>query len=56
MERLEQGIDAVKQFLSTLTSDERWGVMVQMEENEPQMFGQLVAQAPDWLEWMGCSF
>ncbi|MBD2452266.1 DUF3854 domain-containing protein [Nostoc sp. FACHB-152] len=53
MERLETGVDAVKEFLSSLTPDERWGVMVQMEENQPQMFGQLVAQAPDWMEWMG---
>ncbi|MBD2451246.1 DUF3854 domain-containing protein [Nostoc sp. FACHB-152] len=53
MERLGIGVDAVKEFLSSLTPDERWGVMVQMEENEPQMFGQLVAQAPDWMLWMG---
>ncbi|MBD2472011.1 DUF3854 domain-containing protein [Nostoc sp. FACHB-145] len=52
-DRLQQGVESVKQFLSTLTSDERWGVMVQMEEQEPQMFGQLVAQAPDWEQWMG---
>jgi len=53
LERVEIGVDAAKQFLSTLTSDERWGVMMQMEENEPQMFSQLVAIAPDWVEWLG---
>lgn len=53
MERVEVGVDAVKEFLSTLTSDERWGVMVEMEQTQPVMFGQLVAQAPDWVEWMG---
>ncbi|MBD2471537.1 plasmid replication protein, CyRepA1 family [Nostoc sp. FACHB-145] len=52
MERVESGVDAVKEFLSTLTSDERWGVMVAFEEQEPVMFGQLVASAPDWVEWM----
>ncbi|MBD2452026.1 hypothetical protein H6G76_33930 [Nostoc sp. FACHB-152] len=53
MERVEVGVDAVKEFLSTLTSDERWGVMVEMEQTQPVMFGQLVAVAPDWVEWMG---
>ncbi|MDZ8096909.1 MAG: hypothetical protein RMZ42_33955 [Nostoc sp. DedQUE05] len=53
MERLESGVEAVKQFLSTLTSDERWGVMVEFEEAQPQMFSQLVAVAPDWVQWMG---
>ncbi|MBU7585527.1 MAG: DUF3854 domain-containing protein [Nostoc sp. TH1S01] len=52
MERVESGMDAVKEFLSTLSSDERWGVMVAFEEQEPQIFGQLVAAAPDWVEWM----
>ncbi|MBD2459370.1 hypothetical protein H6G80_35765 [Nostoc sp. FACHB-87] len=53
IEQVEMGVDTVQEFFSTLTSDERWGVMVQMEENQPQMFSQLVAEAPDWVEWMG---
>jgi hypothetical protein len=53
MEQVKIGVDAVKEFLSSLTSDERWGVMVEMEEQEPVMFGQLVAVAPDWVQWMG---
>ncbi|WP_253274489.1 hypothetical protein [Nostoc sp. PCC 7107] len=52
MECVESGVDAVNEFLSTLSSDERWGVMVAFEEQEPQMFGQLVAAAPDWMLWM----
>ncbi|MBW4565500.1 MAG: hypothetical protein KME32_31340 [Mojavia pulchra JT2-VF2] len=44
---------SVKEFLSRLTSDEFPGVMVEIEENQPQMFGQLVAVAPDWVEWVG---
>jgi hypothetical protein len=39
--------------LSSLTSDERWGVMLEFEENESQMFGQFVAAAPDWVDWLG---
>ncbi|MBW4564994.1 MAG: hypothetical protein KME32_28590 [Mojavia pulchra JT2-VF2] len=53
MEQVKIGVDAVKEFLSSLTSDERWGVMVQFDEVEPLKFGQLVADAPDWVEWMG---
>ena len=52
MERLESGVDAIKEFLSTLKSDERWGVIVVFEEAQPQIFGQLVSEAPEWLEWM----
>ncbi|AFY45762.1 hypothetical protein [Nostoc sp. PCC 7107] len=52
-ERVESGVAAVKEFLSTLSSDERWGVMVAFEEAQPAMFGQLVAEAPDWVEWLG---
>ncbi|WP_242072163.1 plasmid replication protein, CyRepA1 family [Nostoc sp. FACHB-110] len=53
MERVESGLEAAKEFLSTLTSDERWSVMVAFEEAQPQLFGQLVAAAPEWVEWMG---
>ncbi|MBD2459178.1 hypothetical protein H6G80_34715 [Nostoc sp. FACHB-87] len=52
MERVKHGVGAVKEFLSSLSSDERWGVMVAFEESEPAMFGQLVAAAPDWVQWM----
>lgn len=47
-ERLESGMEAVKEFLSTLSSDERWGVMLAVEEEQPQMFDRLVAAA-DWV-------
>jgi hypothetical protein len=52
MERLKNGVEAVKEFLSSLTTDERWGVMLAFEEAQPQMFSQLVAEAPNWVEWM----
>ncbi|MBD2452331.1 DUF3854 domain-containing protein [Nostoc sp. FACHB-152] len=52
MEQVESGVEAVKEFLSTLTSDERWGVMLAFEEVQPVMFGELVAEAPEWMEWM----
>ncbi|MEH2430807.1 MAG: hypothetical protein V7K26_25545 [Nostoc sp.] len=52
IERVEDGVDKVKELLSTLTSDERWGVMLEFEDIEPEKFGQLIAKAPDWVEWM----
>ena len=52
LERVAHGVEAVKQFLSTLTSDERWGVMMAIDEAQPQVFEQLTA-APDWVTWMG---
>ncbi|MBD2255507.1 hypothetical protein H6G14_30335 [Nostoc parmelioides FACHB-3921] len=53
MERVSRGVDAVKQFLSTLNSDERWGVMMAIDEQAPVIFEQLTAAAPDWVEWLG---
>ncbi|BAY41334.1 hypothetical protein NIES2111_57300 (plasmid) [Nostoc sp. NIES-2111] len=32
MERVKDGVEWVKEFLSTLSSDERWGVMVAIDE------------------------
>jgi hypothetical protein len=52
MEQVESGVEAVKKFLSNFTSDERWGVMLAFEEAQPQLFGQLVVEAPDWVEWI----
>jgi hypothetical protein len=53
IERVAYGLDSLKEFLSTLTSDERWGVMMAIDEQAPVMFEQLVAQVPDWVAWMG---
>ncbi|MBN3890862.1 MAG: hypothetical protein HWQ43_17490 [Nostoc sp. JL31] len=52
IERVEDGVDKVKELLSTLTSDERWGVMLEFDEICPDRFAQLVDGAPDWVEWM----
>lgn len=52
-QKVEDGVEQVKQVLSTLTSDERWGVMLEFEEVCPDEFAQLVASVPDWVEWMG---
>jgi hypothetical protein len=49
MERVACGVDAVKEFLSTLSSDERWGVMVAIDEQEPQVLEELTAKSPDWM-------
>ena len=43
---------AVKELLSMLTSDQRWGVMLEFGEVSPDRFAQLVSAAPDWVEWM----
>ncbi|WP_390625530.1 MULTISPECIES: hypothetical protein [Nostoc] len=52
IERVEDGVDAVKELLSTLTIDECCGVMLEFEDLDPNKFAQLVADAPDWVEWM----
>ncbi|MHC5935552.1 hypothetical protein [Nostoc sp.] len=39
-------------YLSTLTIDERCGVMLEFEDACPDKFAQLVADAPQWTEWM----
>ncbi|WP_226890019.1 hypothetical protein [Nostoc sp. MG11] len=51
-QRVECGADQVKELLSTLTSDERWGVMLEFEQRESQLFTRLVLAAPQWTEWM----
>ncbi|QFS52282.1 plasmid replication protein, CyRepA1 family [Nostoc sphaeroides] len=53
IERVEFGVNAVKELLSTLTSDERCGVMLKFEDIDPDKFAQLVSDAPDWVEWIG---
>ncbi|MHC5771873.1 MAG: hypothetical protein ACYTXI_41410 [Nostoc sp.] len=52
IERVENGVDAVKELLSTLTIDERLGVMLEFEDTCPDKFAQLVSNAPQWTEWM----
>jgi hypothetical protein len=49
---VEDGVDAVKELLSTLTSDERLSVMLEFEDASPDKFAQLVTDAPQWTEWM----
>jgi hypothetical protein len=52
IERVEYGVESVKELLSTLTIDERLGVMLEFEDASPDKFAQLVADAPQWTEWM----
>ncbi|MBE8988801.1 DUF3854 domain-containing protein [Nostoc sp. LEGE 12450] len=52
IERVEYGVESVKELLSTLTIDERWGVIFKFEDIDPNKFAQLVDGAPDWVEWM----
>ncbi|NDJ25903.1 hypothetical protein GS682_30815 [Nostoc sp. B(2019)] len=52
-QKIDQGVGMVQELLSTLTSDEKWGVMVEFEETCPDGFAQLVSVAPEWVVWMG---
>jgi hypothetical protein len=52
VERVEYGVDAVKELLSTLTIDERCGVMLEFENASPDKFAQLVTDAPNWTKWI----
>ncbi|MBD2535670.1 hypothetical protein H6G97_42425 [Nostoc flagelliforme FACHB-838] len=52
IERVENGVDAVKELLSTLTIDERCGMMLEFEDLDPDKFAQLLVDAPQWTEWM----
>ncbi|NDJ25788.1 hypothetical protein GS682_30225 [Nostoc sp. B(2019)] len=52
-QKIDQRVGMVQELLGTLTSDERWGVMVEFEEVCPDGFAQLVAAAPQWVVWMG---
>ncbi|MEH2069672.1 MAG: hypothetical protein V7K47_16175 [Nostoc sp.] len=46
-------MEQVRYLLSTLTSDERWGVMLEFESLNPDRFAQLVTDAPVGVQWMG---
>ena len=48
---VESGIDAVKKMLGTLTTDQRWGVMLEFEQVNPEKFAQMISVAPDWVKW-----
>ncbi|ACC80730.1 hypothetical protein [Nostoc punctiforme] len=50
IERVEDGVDAVKELLCNLTNDERLGVMLEFEDASPEKFAQLVTDAPQWTE------
>ncbi|TBR56503.1 bifunctional DNA primase/helicase [Westiellopsis prolifica IICB1] len=52
VERLEYGVEMVKELLSTLSIDERWGVIFEFESANPDKFTQLISSAPNWEEWM----
>lgn len=52
VERFVYGVDTVKELLSTLTSDEHWGVMLKFDQVSPDKFAQLLVDAPQWSEWM----
>ncbi|QFS49704.1 hypothetical protein [Nostoc sphaeroides] len=52
IERFEYGVESVKELLRTLTSDERWGVILEFEDVDADKFAQLVLDAPHWTEWM----
>ncbi|WP_335049953.1 hypothetical protein [Nostoc sp.] len=49
IEGIEQSVEQVRELLTRLTSDERWGVMLEFESVNPDRFAQLVTDAPDWV-------
>ncbi|MEH2084265.1 MAG: hypothetical protein V7K89_31135 [Nostoc sp.] len=53
IEKVEHSVESVKELLSTLTIDERWGVILEFEDVYPGKFAQLMTDAPQWVEWMG---
>ncbi|MBD2249611.1 hypothetical protein [Nostoc sp. FACHB-888] len=52
IERVEYRVESAQELLSTLTIDERCGVMLKFEDFEPNLFAQLLVDAPQWTEWM----
>jgi hypothetical protein len=52
IERVQYGVESVKELLSTLTIDQRWGVILEFEDIDPSKFAQFVTDAPQWTEWM----
>jgi hypothetical protein len=52
MSRFKYGVEGVKELLSTLSSDQRWGVMLEFEDLNPDKFSQFISSAPNWVEWM----
>jgi len=50
-ERLANGIEIIKQLLSTLPCDERLLAMVDFEESNPDKFAILNSVEPNWVEW-----
>jgi Domain of unknown function (DUF3854)/Origin of replication binding protein len=52
VEQLEYGVDMVQELLSRLTSDERWGVILEFSDANPDKWEQLVSSAPNWSVWM----
>ncbi|WP_375497233.1 hypothetical protein [uncultured Nostoc sp.] len=52
IERVEYGVESVKELLSTLTVDERCGVILEFEDACPDKFAQLLTDVPQWTEWM----
>ncbi len=49
--RLANGIEIIKQLLSTLPCDERLLAMVNFEESNPDKFALLNTVEPNWVEW-----
>jgi hypothetical protein len=52
VEGLGYGIEIVKELLSTLTIDERWGVIFEFEATNPDEFGIFVSNVPNWAEYL----
>jgi hypothetical protein len=51
LQLLSSGIEQLKEILAPLTSDERWGVMLTLDDMNSAAFAQFATQVPEWATW-----
>ncbi|MBW4595476.1 MAG: DUF3854 domain-containing protein [Brasilonema angustatum HA4187-MV1] len=48
---LGDGIEQLKEMLASLTSEERWGVMLTLDDMDSAGFAKFTTQFPEWERW-----
>jgi len=51
VEKLSDGVTAVKEVLSSLSRDEKWGVLTGFDEFDPEYFERFTSLIPDYIEF-----
>lgn len=51
VKKLGSGLQAVKEVLNGLSSDEKWGLITTLEELDPKQFEKFTNLMPNWVEW-----